>query len=288
MVYPRPRGEAFRIRHLGGLEHGLSPPTRGSHFDGHHRLAGCGSIPAHAGKPSNSVRSMCSVAVYPRPRGEACGGRSRSGRWGGGWCGGLSPPTRGSPRRRARASSSARSIPAHAGKPPTCRGVGRAPRVYPRPRGEAKSRVSSRSFPVGLSPPTRGSRWSTRCTVSPSRSIPAHAGKPAQVATRSHLRWVYPRPRGEAGSVRVQPVPSGGLSPPTRGSPRRRGQKVPEVGSIPAHAGKPTRRSRSSCPTWVYPRPRGEAAVDHRHARHEGGLSPPTRGSRAVGALPRL
>ena len=50
-VYPRPHGEASTS--VGGVRpiHGLSPPTRGSHFDDADGHARSGSIPAHTGKP---------------------------------------------------------------------------------------------------------------------------------------------------------------------------------------------------------------------------------------------
>ena len=55
----------------------------------------------------------------------------------------------------------------------------------------------------------------------------------------------------------------------------------PEIGSIPAHAGEPPSASTGPRPAWVYPRPRGGARYPDRFGCLDGGLSPPTRGSRS-------
>ena len=172
-VYPRPRGEAWIKIGMALQSGGLSPPTRGSHRrDARQRRRG-GSIPAHAGKPGQTVRPTSRATVYPRPRGEA--GPVMAGNL---FLTGLSPPTRGSrpwlpPPPRARGS-----IPAHAGKPGRdSGGAGRAA-VYPRPRGEASPYPTGGPVAHGLSPPTRGSPLTSRRHRAILRSIPAHAGKP--------------------------------------------------------------------------------------------------------------
>ena len=193
-VYPRPRGEAaMRIR-VTGTKQGLSPPTRGSHDQVGRDPAPARSIPAHAGKPCRTGPAPPDPAVYPRPRGEACSRCSGSTRtpWvyprprGEAELGdasplvreGLSPPTRGSHRPSLDRHRCPGSIPAHAGKPPPGPAGPAAPRVYPRPRGEAADAGRDGLQDVGLSPPTRGSPALSDWGADRRRSIPAHAGKP--------------------------------------------------------------------------------------------------------------
>ena len=82
--------------------------------------------------------------------------------------------------------------------------------------------------------------------------------------------------------TRVFHKPSRGLSPPTRGNRARLGKGVGHGRSIPAHAGEPQRTRSSAGGGRVYPRPRGGTPrvvrVPHPHL----GLSPPTRGNRAL------
>ena len=274
---------------------GLSPPTRGSRYRVGHGVGYPGSIPAHAGKPGRSSGSSTGCGVYPRPRGEA-----QMGGLGNPRSIGLSPPTRGSLHSRIARSAQGRSIPAHAGKPPTESDCPCSRRVYPRPRGEAGIAWGMGWGIPGLSPPTRGSRSGRRpCSHrgrsipahagKPSapgrqagirrRSIPAHAGKPARTTAARAVSAVYPRPRGEASSRSRRSSRFNGLSPPTRGSPSRSGTARPRSRSIPAHAGKPCSRWRGSWNGRVYPRPRGEADRTILPVSTRGGLSPPTRGS---------
>ena len=192
-VYPRPHGEA-----LGGLSSrrngsGLSPPTRGSHRGRDDRARAPGSIPAHTGKPATASAGPQASPVYPRPHGEASvhrllllGGR------------GLSPPTRGSQHVRRRRPADPRSIPAHTGKPLRRRRWSRALWVYPRPHGEASALTAGPAFPMGLSPPTRGSLPAAAPPAGTVGSIPAHTGKPSKPANAARRSGVYPRPHGEA------------------------------------------------------------------------------------------
>ena len=113
-------------------------------------------------------------------------------------------------------------------------------------------------------------------------SIPAHAGKPVTGVAGSRHPWVYPRPRGEASGESVIHSWRIGLSPPTRGSHNRDPDAEPFQGSIPAHAGKPNAVPIWKLAGWVYPRPRGEAALMLWGFVSVAGLSPPTRGSPRV------
>ena len=277
-VYPRPRGEAISIRHLSSPLEGLSPPTRGSHRYQDHGHAAHGSIPAHAGKPVTNVGRVRSVRVYPRPRGEAA---ATFPIWS--LFEGLSPPTRGSLAAHHRRPAPDRSIPAHAGKPLVLAAKSEFYKVYPRPRGEARTAESFANQAKGLSPPTRGSPSYPQTSSSKCGSIPAHAGKPRDWRVRVFQWEVYPRPRGEALLRSASRTPLRGLSPPTRGSRVRTGLGARNGGSIPAHAGKPVSSSRPDAPRQVYPRPRGEAPDERYLVVDHEGLSPPTRGSRTRG-----
>ena len=175
---------------------------------------------------------------------------------------------------------SARSIPAHAGKPGRWSARRCRSGVYPRPRGEACSGPSIADSSAGLSPPTRGSRDRRGRREHAGGSIPAHAGKPEKKVRRLCGVGVYPRPRGEAYKSLDASFSIMGLSPPTRGSLMPVAKSSSHSGSIPAHAGKPPRQGCPAGPPTVYPRPRGEAHRRIRTITSGSGLSPPTRGSR--------
>ena len=68
-VYPRPRGGTHLPRPARTVLVGLSPPTRGNPSGQPFRFASAGSIPAHAGEPSESESEPPPPRVYPRPRG---------------------------------------------------------------------------------------------------------------------------------------------------------------------------------------------------------------------------
>ena len=256
---------------------GLSPPTRGSRRSRPSPQVVLGSIPAHAGEPPTEPNTEQSTAVYPRPRGGAFQPIKTSERiWG------LSPPTRGSLSPDPVIHRDPGSIPAHAGEPWPSLDVQASDRVYPRPRGGAPCNHLRDTALYGLSPPTRGSRAQLGPPDLARRSIPAHAGEP--VATyRAELRGrVYPRPRGGAASSPLACVPFSGLSPPTRGSLLSWSSLPPHPRSIPAHAGEPVSVVWRSVSMTVYPRPRGGALSDAWTSSEGQGLSPPTRGSRAI------
>ena len=234
---------------------GLSPPTRGSRCPGPRRRYRRRSIPAHTGKPVQLADAVGGYEVYPRPHGEAP--ERLDGRYG---LGGLSPPTRGSRSSIRRFKSAIGSIPAHTGKPG--RGAQLSPDagVYPRPHGEARPTSGFSTVRRGLSPPTRGSPWIARELPAVERSIPAHTGKPAAAEKRVCRARVYPRPHGEALEIHDGLEREPGLSPPTRGSPKRRARRAIGLRSIPAHTGKPISCLDILVRERVYPRPHGEAS----------------------------
>ncbi len=221
---------------LNGTQ-GLSPPTRGSPVPDDVVAYRGRSIPAHAGEPSEYLRTLRVDKVYPRPRGGAYPYADPEPQ---GY--GLSPPTRGSPPGPPQRTGHRRSIPAHAGEP--CRRQARCTRhkVYPRPRGGAAEQKLALVHHEGLSPPTRGSHQSLVFYIGSVRSIPAHAGEPLAAPAHPTRPAVYPRPRGGARSSAKRSNWAEGLSPPTRGSRRVRDTTGIAERSIPAHAGEPWKR----------------------------------------------
>ena len=276
-VYPRPRGGAPAAANTPAPGYGLSPPTRGSHRHVAAVPRSAGSIPAHAGEPTNEVGSVITHRVYPRPRGgaEFPAAEFEADH-------GLSPPTWGSPPVPTSAPYNIRSIPAHAGEPQRSLQREILWRVYPRPRGGAISWAAATPWSSGLSPPTRGSPPAADAERAGRRSIPAHAGEPPRSRRRPPPHRVYPRPRGGAGSCFCRSSPGFGLSPPTRGSPWRQAAPDLREGSIPAHAGEPQQPVPPPSCTRVYPRPRGGASTESRAQQLLNGLSPPTRGSHCL------
>ena len=135
---PAHAGEPSRSRRQALPPEGLSPPTRGNHSTGRRLRVGRGSIPAHAGEPTDVLRHARLLKVYPRPRGGTGYQFLRAL-----FDRGLSPPTRGNPGVRTFGASSVRSIPAHAGEPPSPRRPRPTRRVYPRPRGGTTRRPAS-------------------------------------------------------------------------------------------------------------------------------------------------
>ena len=260
-----------------GVGIGSSPLTRGKPHNHAARVAERRLIPAHAGKTSCYAAYSVSQPAHPRSRGENGGSHAAAPQGDG-----SSPLTRGKPEREQAETSSARLIPAHAGKTPAPFTMLVSPTAHPRSRGENSWFCSMRRTASGSSPLTRGkqcravARWLRR------RLIPAHAGK-----TRcGHLGTVacpaHPRSRGENEFATAQIEDQAGSSPLTRGKPAAPGHHLDAGRLIPAHAGKtwanrPTTRLRPA-----HPRSRGEneGARFRRWQRH--GSSPLTRGKLLV------
>ena len=275
-VYPRPRGGTAPVGLYRVTLPGLSPPTRGNLRRGVREMVRPWSIPAHAGEPSEGSGARSDTEVYPRPR-----GGTLSAQRGKRIPKGLSPPTRGNRRTRRIRRCRQRSIPAHAGEPPTRGGRLRCAGVYPRPRGGTGRGRLTRTCAHGLSPPTRGNlRLAGELHVR-SGSIPAHAGEPVFRSGITPPFTVYPRPRGGTYPFAAFGWYAGGLSPPTRGNHPQPPRLLVRQGSIPAHAGEPVRHPLSILVYRVYPRPRGGTCPPSITLRAQVGLSPPTRGNRA-------
>ena len=207
-----------------------------------------------AGEPTPGEPTGSTLRVYPR----VCGG---------------------SPRARAAAGWSPRSIPACAGEPcsPTWRtGV---ERVYPRVCGGACVRASSKFTRRGLSPRVRGSPDLDGARDTAQGSIPACAGEPGSSGCRTATSRVYPRVCGGACTLARVVVPVPGLSPRVRGSPPLAGPPQVAQGSIPACAGEPSPPSETLVRSGVYPRVCGEPGAHMVILDTRAGLSPRVRGS---------
>ena len=153
-------------------------------------------------------------------------------------------------------------------------------RVYPRPCGGARHARHYLTNARGLSPPVRGSPGEVAHFNRHAGSIPARAGEPTPLPTRTPVRWVYPRPCGGAHGPLAVPRHVRGLSPPVRGSLCQQRRRWSMSRSIPARAGEPTPRRRSPDDHGVYPRPCGGAVLTRAEPGNDHGLSPPVRGSR--------
>ena len=172
-VYPHRCGEALRIAGQRRIVQGLSPQVRGSPLDVLGATWHSGSIPAGAGKPTQSRKRRRIYRVYPRRCGEAMGRTGEPA-----VMEGLSPQVRGSLTDPQEDAFGDGSIPAGAGKPVTLWSLQSVATVYPRRCGEAaKKRVVSRSC-RGLSPQVRGSPCFAPARSTGLGSIPAGAGKP--------------------------------------------------------------------------------------------------------------
>ena len=132
---------------------GLSPRGRGNPFPSNLPKTLVRSIPAWAGKPEGTNKTLLTCRVYPRVGGET-------------WTGhellsdedGLSPRGRGNLSSIANRSPGWRSIPAWAGKPENDLAGIDAIGVYPRVGGETPKWKKKGQHDSGLSPRGRGNR----------------------------------------------------------------------------------------------------------------------------------
>ena len=253
---------------------GLSPRTRGSPIYKPINRLGAGPIPADAGEPSAPCGRPIASWAYPRGR----GGASTDGLAGAQWEG-LSPRTRGSRLVELDLTAPVGPIPADAGEPRGRRCKGARPRAYPRGRGGAGRTVTGWWVDLGLSPRTRGSRWSARSTSSSLGPIPADAGEPWCLGRAPTALGAYPRGRGGASEDAIDELVRKGLSPRTRGSPPGDHRRILVLRPIPADAGEPAGLAAPSENFRAYPRGRGGAVEVTRASNALQGLSPRTRGS---------
>ena len=215
----------------------------------------------------------CPRRAHPRSRGENCVPDAAV-------CegDGSSPPTRGKPPVQERAGNVDGLIPAHAGKTVSAQPSAWTTWAHPRPRGENQRTRTPTARLWGSSPPTRGKRVRDHLAAIVERLIPAHAGKTLLLFCFVDVRRAHPRPRGENGHGRGEPVDEPGSSPPTRGKRNGPGPDQRAGRLIPAHAGKTRWRRARSPPRKAHPRPRGENHTMHVPDALADGSSPPTRG----------
>ena len=211
-VHPRPRGEHCAVRSFASTPIGSSPPARGTHRGHTSASVPLRFIPARAGNTTPRRSRRFASPVHPRPRGEhnhvvnsAVGGT------------GSSPPARGTLHRFAHAQDVNRFIPARAGNTRLTRPPRPLESVHPRPRGEhhcprkrsrnksgssppAREHISTASsfvYPIGSSPPARGTRERALDHAVAERFIPARAGNTHRRSRPARRTPVHPRPRGE-------------------------------------------------------------------------------------------
>ena len=150
-VYPRACGGTGQLVDDPLSVGGLSPRVRGNPSAERPRFRSGGSIPARAGEPVVTSRTIIQSRVYPR----ACGGTAATalppdcG-------GGLSPRVRGNRAVDGRCAVGDGSIPARAGEPRASHPTRRPRTVYPRACGGTEPLYPSTL--KGVYPRTRN-RW---------------------------------------------------------------------------------------------------------------------------------
>ena len=214
-AHPRSRGENFRRRRTRRGRPGSSPLTRGKRNVPRGEVQSLGLIPAHAGKTALDTDPGLRAGAHPRSRGE--NGTRVSLEllsWG------SSPLTRGKLLCRLLALRRHGLIPAHAGKTKGRRLSGRGMGAHPRSRGENYISLRLNGHRGGSSPLTRGKPTRRSRARSPTRLIPAHAGKTARTVVSSGWHRAHPRSRGENRDIFKFYEKPPGSSPLTRGKPR--------------------------------------------------------------------
>ena len=169
-------------------------------------------------------------------------------------------------------------IPAHAGKTLSRMLSLRCRRDHPRSRGENTPRDQHWCSCKGSSPLTRGKHARVTVKSSPTRIIPAHAGKTECACCVGHGHWAHPRSRRENASASLSKSLTLGSSPLTRGKRLTNQDAKLARGLIPAHAGKTPDESGCQAGAWAHPRSRGENTFADSVAVALVGSSPLTRG----------
>ena len=153
-------------------------------------------------------------------------------------------------------------------------------RVYPRVGGGTGPSPSAPMRASGLSPRGRGNPAAIYHPQTQEGSIPAWAGEPRSLTSRTRRPWVYPRVGG--GTLdSFQANPEGcGLSPRGRGNRWTTSPSSIYRGSIPAWAGEPASTTAANSICGVYPRVGGGTFGMPQVSRPFWGLSPRGRGNR--------
>ena len=276
-VYPRMCGGTPSRRRWRTRFRGLSPHVRGNRADPCPAKRILGSIPACAGEPNTTARSIHVCGVYPR----MCGG-TESGFYGIARDSGLSPHVRGNRDDLAPGVHTRGSIPACAGEPVRSKGRSGMNEVYPRMCGGTCFGANAPRTTRGLSPHVRGNRERARLCGARRGSIPACAGEPTRPSARVSCPGVYPRMCGGTLGPHRAPARVLGLSPHVRGNRFEEVLCRARDGSIPACAGEPRPAASSSSMARVYPRMCGGTSAASRRRHGPSGLSPHVRGNRTL------
>ena len=252
-VYPRWRGEHFKISVSDYVKYGLSPLARGTQGRARISAARLRFIPAGAGNTDKASCWSIPTTVYPRWRGEHT--IVEVGNY---FIAGLSPLARGTPLTADCALVRARFIPAGAGNTDYSVLFNALLSVYPRWRGEHCHQFPAPLGYLGLSPLARGTCEIMLIPLYSDRFIPAGAGN---IQTSHHCpipESVYPRWRGEHRTSNPLPADPGGLSPLARGTLNYTVWYGKPVRFIPAGAGNMSTPGELYYFRPVYPRWRGE------------------------------
>ena len=235
-------------------------------------------IPARAGKTPPRRRASGASSAHPR----ACGENTRKTTQASDGPG-SSPRVRGKPHVLDDLGVEPRLIPARAGKTGLQVQDGPHHGAHPRACGENVWNVLEPIRNAGSSPRVRGKRrgWPGGC--SPTRLIPARAGKTARLSSIVTSRAAHPRACGENGGGHDLGGGIAGSSPRVRGKRGYSMSRSQMRGLIPARAGKTTGVHASGQPTPAHPRACGENAGLPTESPAFFGSSPRVRGKQAPG-----
>ena len=192
-----------------------------------------GLIPAHAGKTAEKPCESTSRWAHPRACGENLGLFFDEAREEG-----SSPRMRGKHAAETSVGLAERLIPAHAGKTQAWAWLVQGAGAHPRACGENGAVDLAARPALGSSPRMRGKQarvWKSR---SPTRLIPAHAGKTGYDCVAAVFAGAHPRACGENPWATPRPFLRYGSSPRMRGKQGRNRRPAALQGLIPAHAGK--------------------------------------------------
>ena len=272
-VHPRVCGESHPMHREPSPGEGPSPRVRGIPGCDGERGRGVGSIPACAGNPAPTPRTLRSPGVHPRVCGESSrpspGRPSRRG---------PSPRVRGIHVRRERDQVASGSIPACAGNPSPRMPASTAIWVHPRVCGESPVESGDRVYMSGPSPRVRGILLRTVPCLTHLGSIPACAGNPSTGRARGRTWRVHPRVCGESALPDAVDDLARGPSPRVRGILPADRRRSTSARSIPACAGNPLRTPRRPGGFWVHPRVCGESCRMEQCDYCVAGPSPRVRG----------
>ena len=210
--HPRGCGEKFSSSSVGYTSLGSSPRVRGKVEAVADLVRGDGIIPAGAGKSHLGGGLWQRRRDHPRGCGEKNDGNlipldQR----------GSSPRVRGKARKRPSSWTSARIIPAGAGKRHWLAKVNAPPQDHPRGCGEKRGPCLLEFGSQGSSPRVRGKVDAEGHLGAEGGIIPAGAGKSRAQGARSPARGDHPRGCGEKIIRLVRGQRDGGSSPRVRG-----------------------------------------------------------------------